>query len=411
MTEPRGSGLGAFGGPRGALVATSLMALFGASTQIMPASILPLAMPDLGIGPSAAGWLVSATLLAQSFVSLPIGYAFDRYDTRHVVLVGTAIIVCGNVWSWVVALEGSFLWLVVSRLFTGVGIATLWTGGATIVGSTFTGDNAATATGVYTASAPLGYAVAQFVSPVVAAQWRWETNFLLYAAASAAAFLLFALLAYRTADTSVEGARTTLEDFGYVVRNRAVWYVAFMAFAGYSLNLFFNSWMPTYLTSEFGFDLASSGLLIALFPAMGVVARTSGGVISDRFLGGRRRPVPLVAFLVTTPLVVVMYLVQTPLLIAALLVLSGYFVQVGIGLFYTLVSELVAENVTGSAIAVLTTMSFVGGFSAPIIAGVLIERTGAYVAAFAFALGLSVLGVAFAVAVPEPGGDDAPSRG
>lgn len=402
MSESEQSRLGAVGGSRGVLLGLFFVALFGTATQIVPASVLTLVMSDLRIGPSAAGWIVSATLLAEALLCLPIGFGLDRFDNRHIVLSGTVVIVAGNLWSWTAAVNGTFLQLVASRFVTGIGLAILWTSGANIVGSTFTGRNAATATGIFTASAPLGYVVAQFTGPVVAEYTRWETNFLLYAAASTTAFLLFAILAYRTADVRVEKEKATLGDFGRVFRDRTVWLIALMSFVGYSLNLVFNSWMPTYLTTKFGFELTKSGLLIGLFPLMGVFARASGGAISDHLLDGRRRPVPILSFVVTIPIIVVMLVAETSVVIALLLVLSGYFVQLGIGLFYTLVQELVSENVSGSAIAVLSTMSFIGGFSGPIVAGVLIEQTGTYLAAFGFAFGLAVLGVAFAMAAPEP---------
>lgn len=368
----------------------------------MPASVLTLIMDDLGIGPTRASWLVSLTLLSPAIMALPVGLSLDRLDNRVILLIGTVLVAVSGIWSWQTALSGAYTELLASRLLTGVGIAMTWTAGATIVSGAFAGGRAATATGIYTASAPLGYVVGQAVPPFVAEYWNWEANFGLFAVAVAASFALFGIVGYRTASVAEAGATPRLSDFRHVFTHRGVWIVALMSFVAYSLNLFFNSWMPTYLSAELGFSIAESGVLVALFPAMGVLARTSGGVISDRWLNGRRRPVPLGAFLVTVVLVVVVSVAQTPPVLAALMVLSGYFVQLGIGLFYTHVRELVDDFVAGSAIAVLTMASFTGGFSAPAIAGWLIERTGAYLPTFGYAFGLAVLGVGLALVVPEP---------
>jgi len=81
-------------------------------------------------------------------------------------------------------------------------------------------------------------------------------------------------------------------------------------------------------------------------------------------------------------------------------VLSGYFVHLGIGLFYTHIRELADEHVSGSAIAVLSMASFTGGFTAPIVVGWLIEQTGSFLSSFAF--GLSVCGVGLAWLAPDP---------
>jgi nitrate/nitrite transporter NarK len=393
---------GAVGGAPAVLVGTFLVSLFVAAVQIMPASVLTIVMDDLGVGPSASGWLVSSTLLTPALLALPVGFALDRFDNRLVLVAGSAIVVGANVWCWDAALRGAFTELLAARLLTGVGIIMTWTSGANLVSATFEGRNAATATGIYTASAPLGYVVGQALPPLIAGEANWEANFLAAGAAIGASAVLFAATAYRTARLPETEATASLDDFRRILSSRGVWLVALMSFVAYSLNLFFNSWMPTYLTEQVGFTIADSGLLVALFPAMGAVSRTSGGVISDRLLDRRRRPVPLVSFLVTVPIVVVMVVTETPLVIVVLLVVSGYFVQLGVGLFYTHVRELVGEHVAGSALAVLTMASFTGGFTAPVIAGWLIGVSGSYLTSFGFAFGLALSGVVLAWLAPEP---------
>lgn len=402
MSDGRQWRPGAVGGPYAVLALTFLLSLFVSATQIMPASVLTLIMDDLGVGPSAAGWLVSLTLLAPAALALPVGFALDRLDNRRILVLGAVLITISNIWGWYAALDGAFLELLAARFLTGVGIIMTWVTGANIVSATFEGRNAATATGVYTASAPLGYVVGQALPPLIAEQTNWEANFLFYGATVAASGGLFLLVAYHTAQLPAVEESADLGDFRRVLSSQGVWVVALMSFAGYSLNLFFNSWMPTYLATNLGYSIADSGVLVALFPAMGVLSRTSGGYISDRFLSRRRRPVPLVSFLVTVPLVVAMVVTEIPVVVVALLVLSGYFVQMGIGLFYTYVRELVADHVAGSALAVLTMASFTGGFSAPVIAGWLIEQTGSFLSAFGFAFGLAALGVGLAWVAPEP---------
>jgi len=402
MTGSRTVRVGAIGGPYAVLTGTFLVSFFVSANQIMPASVLTLIMDDLAVTPSSSGWLVSATLLGPALLALPIGFALDRFDNRHIIVLGSLIMLGANVWGWEAATRGAFTELLAARLVTGVGIIMTWVAGANIVSATFAGRNAATATGIYTASAPLGYVIGQGLPPFVAGTTTWEANFLVFGGAIIGSTALFLVSGYHTAELSATEQTAQLADFRRIISNRAVWIVAIMSFASYSLNLFFNSWMPTYLIDVIGFSIADSGLLVALFPLMGAIARTSGGVISDRFLDRRRRPVPLLSFLVTAPIVVVMVFTEVPIVIVALLVLSGYFVQMGVGLFYTHVRELVDEHVAGSALAVLTMASFTGGFTAPVIAGWLIEVSGAYFTSFAFALSLAVLGAVLAWVVPEP---------
>lgn len=400
----RGVGFDIFRGRWGVLAGTWLMALFAAGSQIMPASILPVIMESLTIGPSAAGWLVSATLLAPAILSIPIGLGLDRINNFAVVVLGTGLLLIGNLGAWWTAMAGQYELLVLTRVITGAGIVSIWTSGANIVGGIFRESQAATATGLFTTSAPMGYVLAQFSTPYITAISKWELNFVVFGVASVGAFGLFLVTGRESerTDTVKDSPPPGITDFKRVFTSRGVWIVGCMSFIGYSLHLFFNSWMPSYLSGVFGLTLTKSGLLVALFPAMGVLARATGGVLSDRIFDQRRRPVPLVSFLVTTPLIVIISFTQSPFVLILLLILSGYFIQLGIGLFYAYVRELVSTNVAGSAVAFLSSLSFIGGFTSPLIAGFLIERSSTYFSAFGYALLLAVLGIILAWSAPEP---------
>jgi len=94
------------------------------------------------------------------------------------------------------------------------------------------------------------------------------------------------------------------------------------AFVVYSLYLFLNSWLPTYLAEEFALPVDASGLLAAVFPAMGIVSRAGGGVVSDRLFGHRRLPVLKWSFVVTTPLLVLLAL-STSIPVLVVLLVGG----------------------------------------------------------------------------------------
>ena len=180
-----------------------------------------------------------------------------------------------------------------------------------------------------------------------------------------------------------------------------MWLVGGVAFLAYSLFLFVNSWAPSYLTEELALSLAAGGLLTALFPAVGVVSRVSGGLVSDRLLDGRRRPVLLLSFLVATPAVAGFTAIRSvPVLVGALLV-AGFAIQLGLGLVFAYVRELVDPEVAATAVAFLTSVGLAGAFLAPIAAGAIIDRAG-YEPAFLVAGALGLVGVVLARFAPEP---------
>lgn len=371
--------------------------------QIVPAGILPVVMDDLAVGPAAAGWLVSASLAAQALGNIPVGILIDRTSNRLMLGVAAVGMVVAGVGAWQAAAASAYWPLVASVAVGGVAIAAVITGGANLIGATFGSERRATAVAAFTTSAPAGYALGQFLGPVVAERADWSVNFLLFGGLAGVAFLGLLVIMTRVDAEPETGAQPSLADFGQLLRTRGIWVVCLLGFLAYSLYLLFNSWMPTYLSQNFGISMARSGLYAALFPAVGILARAGGGWVSDSLFGRKRRPVAVVTFLVTLPLIGLLVVTDVPLVLVLLLIPAGFFVQLGIGLFYTYAREVVDEGVTGTALAMLGLISFAGAFTAPVVAGGLIQETGAFLAAFTYAGALAVVGLVVAyVAAPEP---------
>ncbi len=402
MSDPQNTG-GSRRETLGLLVGFFLLSTAAAAYEIAPASVLPVIQRSLGIEASTAGWLVSIMYATAAVTSVPAGVVLDRFPVRRVIVSGTVALVVAGVWGWYAATAGAYLWLLASRVLGGIAYVVFWNAGANVVGSAVTPRYRATAVGVFTASAPVGFALGQFGSPLVANAAGWPAILPLYAAMGVVGVGVF-LLATRRHVPGVDAAspdRTALRE---LFTNRAVWMVCALCFLAYSLYLFVNTWLPSYLVDGFGISLAAGGLLTALFPAIGAVGRSSSGVVSERVFGGRRRPVVLSSFAVATPAVVAFVFVSQLGLVVGAVVVVGFAVQLVTGLLFSYVAELVPPAVRTTAVSLLTSVGLLGAFAAPIAAGAIIDRAG-YGPAFLAAGGVSLVGVLLAVRAPEPGGE------
>lgn len=369
---------------------------------IVPASILPVVMSELSIGAAAASWIVSVVFGIQILATLPVGFGLDRYDTRLFVAAATLALAAAGVWGVVAAASGSFYSLVASRVLGGLGSLVFWNAGVSVLGRTFDDRRRATAVGVFTAGAPTGFALAQFLGPQIAAAFGWASTFGVFGVATAVPFAAFWWSTRTLSDDTPTTRTPRLADASRVFGDRALWALLVMGVSTFSLYSFLNSWLPTYLTDHLGATLATSGLAVSLFPAMGVFARSGGGVLSDRVFDSRRRPVTVLSFLVPVPVVLAMTRAPTVAVVLVLVVLSGFFIQLAVGLLFAYVRELAHPSVASTAVAALTGASSLGSFAAPVVAGVLIERTGSYLPAFLLAAVVGLVGLAMAYVTPEP---------
>lgn len=368
---------------------------------IVPASVLPVIMDRLAIGPTTASLLVSVMFGAQMILGVPVGMLLDRVNNRLAIVTAMVVLVVLYAWSWYAAATDAYWSLIVSRAIAAPATAAIWTAGVNIIGRTFRAERRATAVGVFSGGPAAGFALGLLTGPVIAARINWMAIFIVFAAPAVVGGAWF-WVASRNIDLSGGDMETpNAGDFTRLLTDRPMWNVALMAFLGFSLYAFVTSWVPTYLTTELGFSLAQGGLLVALFPAIGIFARGGSGAVSDRLFNHRRRPVAILSFAVAAPAVVLVATVQTAVLVFLALVFAGLFVQLGLGLFYAQAREIPDPHVAATGVAFATSMATFGGFTAPLLGGLLIEYSG-YSAAFGYSVVVALVGLVLAFSAPEP---------
>lgn len=372
---------------------------------IAPASVLSQVATDLNVTSGVAVWLVSAVPASWAITNFALGVWIDRLGDYRMIAIGAGTVIVAGIWSWWAATRGDFVSLLGSRLVAGVAVGVIWTASTNLIGGAVASVNRATALGVFLTSAPAGFALGQLSTPVIASWAGWPASFLVMSGVAAVAFVLITGFVRHLAIDPPTNTGSMRANFTAVLRYPVVWYGCGMAFAAYSYYLFMNSWMPTYLGQQFALPPEFSSALAAVFPAMGVLSRAGGGFISDRLLGQRRVPILQAAFLISLPLILVVAWTRWLVLIVVALTVAGFVIQLTFGVVYSYVREAVEANSTGTALAFLTTAGISGAFSAPVIAGMLIEWTGAYLAAFSYAAVSTLIGLLLSWIAPKSPGD------
>ncbi len=383
----------------GLILGASLVSTGLAAYEIVPASVTPLIRESLGIGSTLAGLIVGTMFGTAVVASLPAGAVLDRTDSRRVMAAAVLALFVAGTWGWFAGRAGAYWPLIASRVVGGVAYVVVWNAAIDIISRAVDPGRRATAVGVFTASGPVGFALGQGTGPLVAARFGWPAIFLAYTGHALAGFGLFWYASRGLGSARADAP--TLGEFGTVLRSRSVWLAGTLGFLGYALYLFVNSWGSSYLTGEIGLSIAASGLIVSVFPAVGVLSRVSSGLLSDRVFGGRRQPVLLGSFGLAAPLVLVFTrLGSVPVLVGALLC-AGFAIQLTLGLSFTYARELVDTNVAATAVAFQTSVGLAGAFLSPIAGGAVVDAAG-FDVAFLLAGCLAVVGVALAWRAPEP---------
>ncbi len=158
-----------------------------------------------------------------------------------------------------------------------------------------------------------------------------------------------------------------------------------------------------FLKADWAYTAVAAGGLLALCQGAGAIGKPLSGLVSDRALGGRRRPALIALAGLAGAACVILALIrpgQTWALWSALALLGVGAVGWG-GLFGTLAGETAGPAAAGAAAGVTAAIDNIGIFIGPPLFGWIVDRTGSYAPAWWTMLGAAALAAVLLTFVRE----------
>lgn len=345
---PAGPGTGTPYRPVAAWCSVGILLIFSLFSfldrQIIALLVDPI-KADLGLTDTQLGLLQGlAFALLYAVAGLPIGWAVDRYPRRIILFAGITI------WSIASAscgLARNFWHMFTSRIFVGVGEASMGPTAVSLISDLFPRDRVATPMGVYSAGFYIGGGVALTVGgwvvslfageptvdlPIVGVIAPWQAVLL----ATGLPGLVVALLAfaiYEPRSSEYLRAVRARQQASISAFLRERWKIVALSYGGFGIASFVSyaitAWTPTYFIRVFQWTPTDVGWTYGLVVGLaGATGAFGGGVIMDRvYRAGRTDAYFLVAGIAC--------LIATPLFAGAFFVASSTvaLVMLGGGLF------------------------------------------------------------------------------
>ncbi len=143
-------------------------------------SSINIALPSIGqeltLNPIAAGWVVSAYLLAAATFLVPLGKIADIAGRKRVFIYGTALYTAASL---LCALAGSALTLILARVLQGIGSAMIFGTGVAMLTSVFPPGERGRALGINIAATYTGLSVGPFLGGFLTQNMGWRSIFML----------------------------------------------------------------------------------------------------------------------------------------------------------------------------------------------------------------------------------------
>ncbi|OON40241.1 MFS transporter [Izhakiella australiensis] len=359
---------------RAMLAAISGYAMDGFDLLIL-GFMLPAISLSLGLAPTQAGSLVTWTLIGAVVGGILFGHLSDRLGRVKVL---TFTILMFSLFTGLCAIAQGYWDLLAYRTLAGMGLGGEFGIGMALIAEVWPAHKRNRASAWVGIGWQLGVLLAAFITPFLLGVIGWRGMFLVGLLPALASFIIRrsmgepeaftrevqaapAISFYRRLRMLVADARTARASLGIFIL------CSVQNFGYYGLMI----WMPSYLSSSFGFSLTKSGL----WTAVTVIGMTFGiwlfGVLADRFA---RWKIFLFYQLGAVAMVVVYAQLKDPTVMLFTGALMGMFVNGMIGGYGALISDTFPVQARATAQNVLFNLGRgVGGFG-PLVIGLLVSH-------------------------------------
>lgn len=382
----------------------------------------PAVSAELNLSASEMGLLLSAFSLPYAIAQLPLGVMLDRIGAR--IMLGAGLLI----WS-VAQLVGGLVQtlnqFIVSRIFLGIGEAPQFPAGAKVFSEWYALEERGTPTGIFVASSTIAPALAPPLLTAMMLAFGWRGMFIIMGVAGILAAIGWYALYRDRRDVELspeevdhlsgvdraasdENQMTFAEWLG-LFRERTTWGLA-LGFMGVIYMVFlYVTWLPAYLQQERGLSITESGWVLMIPFLGGTLGQLTSGYTADKLLARGFSPInsrklPICIGLVFAAAFTVPAAYTPNLTMAILcLTLAMYFVNLASGGSWALVSVAAPRRLVASLGSVMNFGGYLAGAAAPLITGIVVDKTGSFVNALLISACVALAGAcAYILIVKAP---------
>lgn len=373
---------------------------------------MPMIAKEFDISPAKQGLLMSSFFWTYAFMQIPGGMLADRFGPRKVI----AISAIG--WGFFQAIAGvttGWISLMVTRLGLGAAEAPIYPAGGKLNALWMPKTERGRGATLLDGGAPLGAAFgALLISGLISEMGSWRTSFVVAGVGTVIAGLwaysyirnhphehpkvnkaeadyIEASHAKELAEEPTTTSGNLLHFFSY----RSTWgmFFGWMCFNALFYGLL--TWMPTYLSKEYGFDIKQMGGAVFIMFFSGFVGELVGGWVADKWMeaGAAQATVLRTLFgfssIVATLAIYSVTKFNDPTTVVILLSVTLFFLR-WCGLFWCIPSILATRSRIGFLGGVMNLGGNFAGIGVPILVGMIVQATGSYYMALMLFAGAGV---------------------
>ncbi|WLI77362.1 MFS transporter [Kosakonia sp. H02] len=372
---------------------------------------IPFIQDEFKMSNTMAGVLISLFFAGYAFFQIPAGYLIKKYGMRNIFALGMLLT---SIFTGLMGVVNNVFALKFLRCLVGISEAPVVIGSTATINQWFPSKEKGTATGLFLAGSKFGPLIVPALCAWIIMTWGWRYIFVFFAIPGIILSLFWFFMvrnkpeesrfvnaqevAYIREETSedtpnaaTQAQQNTLKycwldklirtkhvdeltSSKQVFRCWDIYGVALGYFSMVGIVSVLMSWLPKYLITERGFDLTSSAVLAAA-PFLGtVLGNFLGGVLSDRVLNKRRKPLMLLSAGATIfTMYSLVYAPESKIILSLMLFLLGLMLSLGYSAYSVYAMGRANKDIYPIAYSVINMGGQLGGMCMPLLVGVILD--------------------------------------
>ena len=368
------------------------------------ATAAPLIKDELHLSSTQIGLLLSAFFWTYMPFLVVAGWLAEKINAYRTLALGVVI------WSLATAASGlatGFMGLLVLRLVLGIGESAAFPTSSKLLAQHLPQHKLGAANGLIGAGLALGPAFGTLVGGLLMASVGWRHVYVLFGLVSLLWLVPWLISTRHASAAATQAVSEPAPPLLDILKRRELWGAGLGHFATNYAFYFVISWLPLYLVKAKGFSVPHMAQVGAMIYLVYAASSITTGWLSDRWVASGASP-NLVRKTVTTAshlgaaLSMMVCAFGDPSLSVPSLFVAGIAFGFNTPTIFAIGQTLAGPRAAGVWIGLQNCMGNFAGILAPIITGVVVDKTGEFYWAFVVAAGISLTGpIWWSVVIPK----------